>query len=148
MGFKSSAAAHGPFVFHKVKAYAGLVLICVALQPQILWVLSGDAIRVNHLRITLGRQMDAMYRCHDLNSVLASMWLDEKQYLRLPASTWEGQTSIRNQLARRSQVIGHNWFKSNGFAVDEAIVEQIHFDSVIDGIIRVQEKASSVSSYS
>jgi len=134
------ASASSRFTFNSTRGYDGLLLVCVALVPGVIWVIPGDAVGVRYLTLRVGSDAHDLYRCQDLVSALTEAWLNRSRYPKHTAAAWSTPRSRSARIEHEGQKQGHAWLRKYGFALEQPVVEHGHFDIVIDGVIRVQDK--------
>jgi len=134
------ASANNTFTFNNTRGYDGLLLVCVALVPGVIWVIPGDTVGVGYLTLKVGNDMHDSFRCEDLGAALTEAWLNCSRYPKRSAAAWGTPTSRLRRIEHDGQKHGHTWLSKCGFSLEQPVVENGHFDTVINGVIRAQEK--------
>ncbi|CAK0891047.1 unnamed protein product [Prorocentrum cordatum] len=135
---------NGSYRFAGAKKYAGLLMLCVGLDQELLWLIPGCDVNVECLSISVGGKWDA-YRCpwHDLSSELQCAWGNPDVYKRYPAELWKTPRSARHQDEQRARKLGENVLRAAGLTITTPSVAYGPVDIIINRRIRVQTKSRS-----
>ncbi|CAK0884787.1 unnamed protein product, partial [Prorocentrum cordatum] len=143
---KSTARkVHGAYRFNRVNRYAGLVVLCIGLDRDLLWLIPGVDLKVASLGIYSGGKWSG-YHCpwHDLSSTLRSVWGNTAKFKKLPAEHWKTPISLSQQKEYLAHKLGAEWLRTAGLTITAPSVAHGPVDMIIDGRIRVQTKSRSI----
>lgn len=135
------------YSFSCVRGYEGLLMVCIALDKQYLWMLPGGAVKSTRLQITLGGKWD-QYRCSwsQLSAVLACAWMCRDTFLRRPLSSLRRPSAQSSQVELLSLDLLAQALHDVGLACEAPIVQNGPVDMLVDTNIRSQCKARTARS--
>eukprot|EP00445_Apocalathium_hangoei_P010989 CAMPEP_0203886436 /NCGR_PEP_ID=MMETSP0359-20131031/30255_1 /ASSEMBLY_ACC=CAM_ASM_000338 /TAXON_ID=268821 /ORGANISM="Scrippsiella Hangoei, Strain SHTV-5" /LENGTH=372 /DNA_ID=CAMNT_0050807261 /DNA_START=310 /DNA_END=1428 /DNA_ORIENTATION=- len=141
---KSTNNPQEAVVFNGTRGYKGLVLLCLSLADNSLYVIPGCCVSVQCIHISRGGKWDA-FRCHwhDLPNVLRSMLVDESTFPRFPQKSWRQPRALSQQVELIAHDLGSHIFEQAGLSVEVPRIEHGPFDMLVNSVIRVQSKARS-----
>merc|ERR1712194_27792 len=132
----------GSYRFAGCNKYSGLLMLCVSIDKELLWLIPGCDVKVVGMSITVGGKWDA-YRCswHDLSSGLQNAWGRPSVYTRQPAELWKMPLSPRQQDEYVAQKLGETWLLAAGLTITTPSVAHGPVDMIINRRIRIQTKS-------
>ncbi|CAK0871804.1 unnamed protein product [Prorocentrum cordatum] len=132
----------GAHQFTGTKEYAGLMLVCVALDCMQFWIIPGVCICARNLSISAGGKWDAYRRCvAGVADALHLAWGDCAKFARQPEAVWDMPVSERHQIEYLAYKLSKIVLEGVGIFVSRPFTQMGAVDFLLNGKVRVQAKA-------
>jgi len=128
--------------FTKTQEYAGLMLVCVALDCMQFWLIPGACVCAKKLSISAGGKWDAYRRCAaGVADALQLAWGDCANFARQPEALWDMPVSELHQVEYLAYKLSKIVLEGAGIFISRPFTQMGAVDFLLNGKVRVQAKA-------